>query len=132
MLDIKMIFKKKSHTYCSRMYNITGVFSRQGTDHTGEITVLEAVSSTLETLVSFARRKKLEKFFGMVGYIHDDFPRSGHRPLAVDGCRRGQLAANDPAGSFDDSLQPIPLSLSRVAVPHTHREKVRTLSTTEL
>ena len=74
---------------------------------------------TLETLVSFARRRKLEEFFGRVGYICDDFPRSGHRPLAVDGRQRGQLAANDPAGSSDDSVQPVPLSLSRVAVLHT-------------
>ena len=62
----------------------------------------------------------MEEFIGRVGYICDDFPRSGHRPLAVDGRQRGQLAANDPAGSSDDSVQPIPLSLSRVAVPHTH------------
>ena len=59
------------------MYHITGVFSRQGTDHTGEITVLVAVSPTLEISVSFARGKKVVEFLGRVGYIRDDFPCSG-------------------------------------------------------
>ena len=95
------------------------------------MTVLEMVSPTLETPVTFARRKKLGEFFGRVGHIRDDFPRSDHRPLAVDECQRGQLAANNPAGSSDDSHHPISLSLSCAAVPHTHRENVTTLSTTE-